>query len=258
MAHPAFSCFTCPAPATRATTAKAAIIAANRTVASVELERLETMPTADDLQELPESRDEAGEHDLRPSVGRRDLIDHLQAASVAEGRGDALTIVPRGESRASRARAPRRARPRRAASARGRRASPSGSSRRRVIRIVTATTRVSSNTTPPARALDANRNSALATAARAIATRLTQRRPSLSHRAPKNRSAEIAATVPNGTCDGRERGISRCRVAAHDDVGVAVLLEVRIEDRLAGCAPACAGTLENQLFSTKPVDEMLY
>jgi hypothetical protein len=39
---------------------------------------------------------------------------------------------------------------------------------------------------------------------------------------------------------------------------VFALLEVRIEDRLAGRAPARLGTLENELFPTNPSDEMLY
>jgi gluconolactonase len=47
-------------------------------------------------------------------------------------------------------------------------------------------------------------------------------------------------------------------VATHHDVGIAAILETRIEDRFAGRASARLGTLENQLFSTNPSDEMLY
>jgi hypothetical protein len=52
--------------------------------------------------------------------------------------------------------------------------------------------------------------------------------------------------------------ISGGGVAAHHDVGIAALLEVRIEDRLAGRALARLGTLENPRFSTNSPDDMLY
>ena len=52
--------------------------------------------------------------------------------------------------------------------------------------------------------------------------------------------------------------ISGGGVAAHHDVGIAALLEVRIEDRFAGRAPLRLGTLENELFSTNPPDYMSY
>jgi hypothetical protein len=42
------------------------------------------------------------------------------------------------------------------------------------------------------------------------------------------------------------------------DLDAGALLEVRIEDRLAGRAPARLGTLENQFFSANPPDEVLY
>jgi hypothetical protein len=46
--------------------------------------------------------------------------------------------------------------------------------------------------------------------------------------------------------------------AAHYDADVAALVEVRIEDRLAGRAPALPGYLGESVFSTNPPDEMLY
>jgi hypothetical protein len=47
-------------------------------------------------------------------------------------------------------------------------------------------------------------------------------------------------------------------VAAHHDVGIAALLEVRIEDRVAGRVLPSLGTVENQLFSMNPPDDMLF
>ena len=47
-------------------------------------------------------------------------------------------------------------------------------------------------------------------------------------------------------------------VAAHHDVDVVALLDVRIEDHLQAAHQPRLGTLENQLFSTNPSDEMLY
>jgi hypothetical protein len=54
----------------------------------------------------------------------------------------------------------------------------------------------------------------------------------------------IAGTVQDGTSGGREHGSDlRGGVAAHHDGGIAALLELRIEDRLAGRAPAPRGYL---------------
>jgi hypothetical protein len=47
-------------------------------------------------------------------------------------------------------------------------------------------------------------------------------------------------------------------VAGHYDVGVAALLEGRIEDGLPGRASARLGTLENQLFSTNHPGNIKY
>ena len=46
-------------------------------------------------------------------------------------------------------------------------------------------------------------------------------------------------------------------VAVHHDVGIAALLEVRIEERLAGRAPAQAVHLGESLFNTNSTDDML-
>jgi hypothetical protein len=59
----------------------------------------------------------------------------------------------------------------------------------------------------------------------------------LKHRPARSRST--AGGVPDGARGGREHGSSRGGgVAARDDLGVADLLEVRVEDRFAGRAPA--------------------
>jgi hypothetical protein len=47
-------------------------------------------------------------------------------------------------------------------------------------------------------------------------------------------------------------------VAPHHDVGLAALLEIRIEDRFAGRAPARLGTLENPRFSTNSSEDVLF
>jgi hypothetical protein len=52
--------------------------------------------------------------------------------------------------------------------------------------------------------------------------------------------------------------ISGGGTAARYDVVIAALLEVRNKDRLAGRARARLSTLENQLFSTNPSDDMSY
>jgi hypothetical protein len=58
---------------------------------------------------------------------------------------------------------------------------------------------------------------------------------------------------------GREHGSEpRWRAVAHHDVGVAALLEVRIEEVLRPVHWLSLDTLENQLFSINPPDEMLY
>jgi hypothetical protein len=58
------------------------------------------------------------------------------------------------------------------------------------------------------------------------------------------------------TFRARARGPSWMAPAVDLDAGA--LLEVGIEDRLAGRAPARLGTLENQFFSANPPDEVLY
>jgi hypothetical protein len=63
--------------------------------------------------------------------------------------------------------------------------------------------------------------------------------------------------VASGTApavDENAGRISAGGVAAHHDVCVTTLFEVRI----VGRAPACLGTLENQLFSTNSSDNMLF
>jgi hypothetical protein len=60
----------------------------------------------------------------------------------------------------------------------------------------------------------------------------------LERRAAHTRTT--AGTVQDGTSGGREQRVKApvAGVAAHHDIGVAALLEVRIEDRFAGRAPA--------------------
>jgi hypothetical protein len=61
------------------------------------------------------------------------------------------------------------------------------------------------------------------------------------------------------TSDGGETGqVAGGRVAAHHDVVVAALLEVRIEDRLQATHRPRLGTLGNQLFSTNPSDDVVF
>jgi hypothetical protein len=61
---------------------------------------------------------------------------------------------------------------------------------------------------------------------------------------PAAHTSSTAGIVRDGTSGGRERGsYLRGEVAAHDDSNVAALLEVRIEDSLAGRAPAPPGYL---------------
>ena len=74
----------------------------------------------------------------------------------------------------------------------------------------------------------------------------------LNHRPAHTRST--AGTVLGGTAPH----LAGRGVAAHHDVGIAALLEVRIEDRFAGRAPPRLGTLENQLFYTTTADYMSY
>ena len=47
-------------------------------------------------------------------------------------------------------------------------------------------------------------------------------------------------------------------VAAHHGIGIAALLKVGNEDRLQAAHRPVWDTLENQLFSTNPSDEMVY
>jgi hypothetical protein len=47
-------------------------------------------------------------------------------------------------------------------------------------------------------------------------------------------------------------------VAAHHDVGIAALLEVRIEDRFAGRAPPRLRHLEDQGLSRNSYDDVLF
>jgi hypothetical protein len=58
--------------------------------------------------------------------------------------------------------------------------------------------------------------------------------------------------------DENAGGISGGWVAAHHEVGVAALLEVRIQERLAGGASARLRYLGESIFSINTLDDMLF